>query len=114
MSLSSISVPYADLTFHGLTIANHEYLNLDSAEDMAQARVWTDLASTYGVTPIKYHSTSGGKCTSDISSPGATRTSVDRSTFTTVFNIREWGRSDGSKGSQREYIDRLDRLIDSI
>ncbi|KAJ7605458.1 hypothetical protein DFH06DRAFT_1385105 [Mycena polygramma] len=94
MSGTLISVPHVDLTFRGLAIAN------DIVEDVNGARVWTALADTCGVATIRYHPTSGGKCDGDISCPRVITPLFNDSTFTSVLNV------------QRDYLDRLDHLID--
>jgi hypothetical protein len=79
-----ISVPYADLIFAGLVIINHEFIDLDSSSDAALIA----LTQSYGTDVVEYHSTTGGKCETDITCPAVIRTSFDCSSFSTVFPTR--------------------------
>ncbi|KAJ6479539.1 hypothetical protein C8R47DRAFT_1074608 [Mycena vitilis] len=99
MSGAVITVPYADLAFRSLSLVNHEYVDLDSQDDLDAAKLLCDNARHSGFTVVGYHSSTDGECGTDLTCPAIVRTSIDQSSFSAVFASREWGNVGHSKRS---------------
>ncbi|KAJ6513644.1 hypothetical protein C8R47DRAFT_1064357 [Mycena vitilis] len=85
MSGAVITVPYADLAFRSLSLVNHEYVDLDSQDDLDAAKLLCDNARHSGFTVVGYHSSTDGERGTDLTCPAIVRT--------------EWGNVGHSKRS---------------
>ncbi|KAJ7848178.1 hypothetical protein B0H14DRAFT_2583197 [Mycena olivaceomarginata] len=131
MSGSTLTVPYADLTFAGRSIINHEFLDLVSSDNITVASGLIKCAYTHGISVVGYHSNSGGICMGGITCPAVIRSTQDASTFTAVFPTREWEHDESRVGTgpsqdffatsvcvnysstvlDHEYLDSLDSIL---
>ncbi|KAJ7429381.1 hypothetical protein B0H11DRAFT_1945129 [Mycena galericulata] len=91
MSGSGFFVPYADLTFNGLSLLNHHYLPLTSSEEEETFQSVQLEAKHHGVRIRGYHFGEEPRCTGQLSCPAVVHNTRDGSCFTTAFSERIWG-----------------------
>ncbi|KAJ7512191.1 hypothetical protein B0H11DRAFT_1898692 [Mycena galericulata] len=91
MSGSGFFVPYADLTFNGLSLLNHHYLPLTSIEEEENFQSLELEAKHHGIHIQYYHCGEESRCTGQLSCPAVVRNTRDGSCFATAFSDRIWG-----------------------
>ncbi|KAJ7797272.1 hypothetical protein B0H14DRAFT_2619141 [Mycena olivaceomarginata] len=83
MSGSRLVVPYADLTFRGNSLPNHEYIDLDSVDNGRSLGQLASESSAAALRLITYHCE--GNCDSDLICLFVIRSTHDLTTFNTGF-----------------------------
>ncbi|KAJ7753588.1 hypothetical protein DFH07DRAFT_960060 [Mycena maculata] len=89
-----VSVPYADLTFDGLSLLNHKYFPLNKADHItALKEVWCP-AKKAGITLRSFHFDTDGVCNSQLSCPVVIHNDADEFQFNYLFYYKPWGDID--------------------
>jgi hypothetical protein len=79
VSGSRLVVPYANLTFRGDSLPNHEDIDLDSVDDVRSLGQLASESSAAGLRLITYHCE--GNCDSDLTCPSVIRSTHDLTTL---------------------------------
>ncbi|KAJ7745432.1 hypothetical protein DFH07DRAFT_963322 [Mycena maculata] len=89
-----VSVPYADLTFEGLSLLNHVYFPLKKADHITALREAWHPAKKAGITLRSFHFDSDGVCNSQLSCPAVIHNDANEFQFNYPFYYKPWGDVD--------------------